>query len=209
MKFTRKIPNTDKELSTYFHMNNWKKLKEPSNIAWAIIFSFPIAYLLGAFSLWFIHHINPTLFTPLIHILKKSNNLSFSINFNIRLLFKILYILAFMIIHELIHAIFIPNILESKKTFIGINGVFAFVYTSEPIKKARFIIISIMPFIVLSIVFPFMVNILGLMNNFIIFLVLLNAMGSCVDFLNIFLIMFQVPNSSTIINNGNETYFKN
>ena len=36
----------------------------------------------------------------------------------------------------------------------------------------------------------------------------INAMGSCVDCLNICLVAIQVPKGSYIVNNGFETYFK-
>jgi hypothetical protein len=51
-------------------------------------------------------------------------------------------------------------------------------------------------------------GLLDLMNGFIFFLVIFNAMASSVDILNLILIMFQVPPKSFIINNGFETYYR-
>jgi hypothetical protein len=113
-----------------------------------------------------------------------------------------------MTIHEFLHACFIPNILKSDKTYWGINVFCGFVFTTEKIKKGRFLIISIMPLILLSIIFPFILNILGWLNSYTILLCLINAMGSCVDCLNICLVAIQVPNGSYILNNVFETYFK-
>ncbi|MGV8906228.1 MAG: DUF3267 domain-containing protein, partial [Acetobacterium sp.] len=110
--------------------------------------------------------------------------------------------------HEFLHACFIPNVLKSDKIYWGINGFFGFVFTTEKIKKGRFLIISIMPFILLSVILPLILNILGLLNGYIILLCLINAMGSSVDCLNMCLIAIQVPNGSHIMNNGFETYFK-
>lgn len=112
-----------------------------------------------------------------------------------------------MLIHEFIHAALIPNFIKSDKTFWGINGLAGFVFTTEPIKKRRYIIISFMPSILLSIILPILLDMVQLLNGYLAFLCVLNAMGSCVDFLNVILIVFQVPNNATIINNGFETYY--
>jgi hypothetical protein len=54
-------------------------------------------------------------------------------------------------------------------------------------------------------------TILGVCNvldYFIMFLIIVNAMASSVDILNLFLILFQAPQNSYILNNGFETYVK-
>jgi|GEM_PF-5204797 len=79
---------------------------------------------------------------------------------------------------------------------------------TEKISKIRFIIISIMPLIILSIVFPIILGVCNALNGFIVFLIIVNAMASSVDILNLFLIVFQAPQNSYILNNGFETYVK-
>ncbi len=96
----------------------------------------------------------------------------------------------------------------SIKTYWGINGVFGFVFTTEKLKKVRFIKISLMPYLLLSVILPFILYTFGVLNGYTVFLCLINAMGSCVDFLNICLITFQVPKGAYIINNGFETFYK-
>ena len=86
--------------------------------------------------------------------------------------------------------------------------MFAFVYTEEKIKKSRFIIISVMPYLILSFISPIVLSSLGVLNGFLCFLCLLNAGGSCVDLLNIILISKQAPNDSYILSNGHNTYYK-
>lgn len=113
-----------------------------------------------------------------------------------------------MLVHEMLHAIFIPNFIKSEKTEWGLNGVFGFVFTTEPIKKQRFLFISCMPFILLSIVALFLFDLFGCLNGYTLALCLINAAGSCVDFLNMLLIGAQVKKNCTIINNGFETYYR-
>lgn len=204
MRYVKKMPSTDKELSNKLISEGWTKLKEPSNLGIATLLSLPFMFINGAVSLGIAFYLN----TSLKELLSTEQGLSLSFTVNLFTLIYVVIILIFMIIHEFMHACFIPNVLKSDKTYWGINGFFGFVFTTEKIKKGRFIIISIMPFILLSVVLPFILNILGWLNGYTILLCLINAMGSCVDCLNICLVAIQVPNGSHIVNNGFETYFK-
>lgn len=201
MKYVKKMPSTNIALSKDLLNNGWTKIKEPSTIAMATLYSMPFAFLLGGIVLFITFFLNPSIF----HFLQK-DSLTFTLNLS--MILYILAILAFMALHEFIHALFIPNFISSNKTFWGLNGLFGFVFSTEPIQKNRFIIISMMPCVILSFLLPFVLNFFGLLNGYTVFLCLFNAMGSCVDFLNIILIAFQVPKGCTIINNGFETFYK-
>jgi hypothetical protein len=204
MRFIRKIPPTDKELSDKLIANGWTKLKEPSNLSIATLFSIPFMFINGSISIV----ISFILYTPIKELINSSQGFSLSFTVNLLTLMYVFGIFVFMTIHEFFHACFIPNALKSDKTYWGINGFFGFVYTTEKIKKGRFLIISIMPFILLSIILPFILKILGWLSGYSILLCLINSMGSCIDCLNILLVITQVPNGSYIVNNGFETYFK-
>lgn len=204
MRYVKKIPPTDKELRNELLSNGWTKLKEPSNLGMATLLSVPFMFINGILFMVIAFYLYP----PLKEVFNSEND--FSINFTVNLftLIYVVIIFGFMTIHEFLHACFIPNVLKSDKTYWGINGFFGFVHTTERIKKSRFLIISIRPFILLSVILPFILNILGLLNGFTIFLCLINAVGSCVDCLNICIVGMQVPSGSYIVNNGFETYFK-
>ena len=205
MKYTKKTPETDISLRDELISMGWKKIKEPSNLCLSILLSVPFIFINCIIFMGIAYCLYP----PLKEFLNNNNdfNIVISINF-ITLLLYILVILLFTTIHEFIHACFIPNFLKSNKTYWGINILFGFVFTTEKIKKSRYIIISIMPFVLLSIILPLVLSILGCLNEFILFLCLVNTIGSSVDCLNIFIILSQVPNGSYIVNNGFETYFK-
>lgn len=204
MRYMKKIPPTDNVLSNELLLEGWKKLKEPSGVGKATLLSIPFMFINGFFSLV----IAFSLYPPLKELLSNKQGFSIDIKVNLFTLMYIVIIFIFMAMHEFLHACFIPNILKSDKTVWGINGLFGFVYTTEKIKKTRFLVISIMPFIVLSVILPFILNALGLLNWFTILLCLINAAGSCVDCLNICIVATQVPNGSYIVNNGFETYYK-
>ncbi len=203
MKYAKKIQPTDKNLSERMMNDGWKKIKEPPNLWSAVLFSMPIAFFLGSISLGVGYLLNPSLFDFLT-----VDSFEIVVNINIKTVLYIIILFVFMMIHELIHAVWIPNFSKSDKTYFGINGLFGFVFTREPLKKSRFILISIMPFIILSVILPMVLNLFQLLNGYTMFLCMLNAMGSCVDFFNAILIGVQVPNGRTIVNNGFETYYK-
>ncbi|CEO22942.1 DUF3267 domain-containing protein [Paraclostridium sordellii] len=205
MKYTKYLPKTDKNLSNQLLTDGWKKIKEPLNLTLATLISIPFMILCSIIFLGLIFYINP----DYKNFFKFSDSISFTIKINLKTFLFLVGIYLFTLLHELIHAVFIPNALKSDKVYFGVRLLYGFVYTNEKISKFRFIIVSIMPFIILSIIFPILLNTFGLLNNYILFLCLLNALGSSADFLNIFLILTQVPNKSYLIINGFETYFKN
>ncbi|MBS5938741.1 DUF3267 domain-containing protein [Clostridium sp.] len=153
MKYIKNLPSTDKKISEELILDGWARLKEPSSITKTILFSFPLMIINGIIAMTISFYLHP----DIKNILNR-NTFSISIKLD---LFSLIYIgifILFMIIHEFIHGSFIPNGLKSDKVYWGINGLFAFVYTTEIIKKSRYIIISIMPFILLSIVLPFILG---------------------------------------------------
>jgi len=203
MRYAKKIPPTDKNLSEQLLSSGWKKLNEPSNLIIATLLSLPFIFINGIIEIFILYN----LYQP-FQLLIKNQILSFEFNINLWTLLYVLGIMIFMIIHELLHACFIPNVLSSDKTYWGINGIYGFVFTQEKIIKGRFLLISIMPFFLLSIILPFVLKTLGILNSYTVLLCLINATGSCVDILNICLVMRQVPSGANITNNGFETYFK-
>ena len=110
--------------------------------------------------------------------------------------------------HEFFHLILIPNFAKSEKTFAGITLFGGFVVTEEEIARTRFILITVAPFVVISIILPILLGIFGLLTTTMKFLIILNAMASSVDLLTFFLVISQVPKNATLISNGPKTYWK-
>ncbi len=202
MKYVNKIPPADKELQASLIKEYWRKIKEPSNLFTAIILSIPFMILAVIVSFFIIILFNPTIADTLQEFI---NTGSFSL---IIRLDYILFAYLFIISHELFHAALIPGFLKSEKVFFGIRPWGGFVFTTETLGKARFLLITIAPFLILSVILPVFLGLFGLLTGVMIFLILLNAAASSVDLLSAFLITVQVPNGSKIVNNGFETYYK-
>lgn len=202
LKYVKKIPETNIELSNNLKKQGWIKIKEPKNVFIAILTSLPLMIVLSGFTISFTYILKPELFN-----LFMTESMSFVINIDLRFILFILVLFVYMFLHEMIHAICIPNFVNSDKIFWGINGLFGFVFTTEPIRKGRFIIVSCAPFLLLTIGALIIFDLTGLLNGYTFSLCFLNAAGSCTDFLNALLITFQVKKRRKIISNGFETFY--
>lgn len=201
MQYVKRLPQTDSTLSEKLEKAGWSKIKEPKNLPLAILFAYPFLILLCGTILFLGYFLNPEIFRVFT-----ADTLSIRISFDIRSAIYIVGLFCYTVLHELIHGVFIPNFFTSDKIFWGFNGLLGFVYTQEPMKKSRFILVSCMPCVLLSFVALPVAYLSGLLNGYTFLLFLVNAGGSCVDFLNIALIAFQVKGNRMIINNGFETY---
>lgn len=130
---------------------------------------------------------------------------SFAITIDLGIIIGIFLVL---IIHEIFHLIFIPNFIKSKDTYMGLTFFGGYVHTEQSLTKARFLLISLAPFVILSILLPLILGVFGKLTGSIVFFIILNSMGACVDILGFFLVLVQVPKEAVIRNNGTRTYWK-
>jgi len=204
MKFVKKMPKIDKDLSEQLIKEGWKKIKEPHSMGATLLAAMPLMLL----SLGLTYAVVYPFYNMLAPIQQFIAH-GFSFTINLLKVFGVLLALYFyVVIHELLHGVMIPDFYKSKQTFWGLTIQGGFVFTTEELTKKRFLLISILPYLALTVGVSVIFGLLGMLNSFILFLVIINAAGSCVDFLNIVLITFQVPSGSKIVNNGFETFYK-
>lgn len=118
------------------------------------------------------------------------------------------FLALLLFVHEFLHLVLIPGFIKSDKTCVGVTYAGPFVATGEVLTRRRFMIISITPFIVLSILLPLIAGLAGMLSPLLIAIVLLNALGASVDMLSMLLVLTQVPPGSEIVCNGMNTYWK-
>ncbi|MDW7739058.1 MAG: DUF3267 domain-containing protein [Bacillota bacterium] len=201
MRYIKKIPQTDQKLSETLLADGWRKIKEAPNLYLSILFSIPFMILNALISYLIIASIDNQLAASIREIMF-SGSWSITIRFD-----YIIYAYILIILHEAAHLLFIPNFLKSEKTYFGIKPWGGFVFTTEPLTKGRFLLISVTPFLLISVILPVILGLIGNLSSLIVFTVFLNALASSVDMLNTFLIAVQVPQGSTIVNNGFESYY--
>lgn len=203
MKYARRIPEPDPKLRETLLAEGWNKTKEPKNLFWAILFSIPVMIINALICYVILLFVNPAYAQMVYDFLFLGESWSFTIRFE-----YIIYFYLFIVAHELVHLVFIPNFYRSEKTYIGIKPWGGFVFTTEKIARGRFLLITVAPFVVFSILAAIILGLADLLNGFLLFLIFLNAFASSVDILNAVLIAIQVPKGSTIVGNGFETYYK-
>jgi hypothetical protein len=177
------------------------KLKEPKNMLTAILASIPFMALNATITLLIVG-----MFVPVSFEYFGIAGTSFS--FQIDLLPLLFGVLGILVAHELIHLICIPDFINSDTTYIGITYVGGFVYTEEQLTRTRYLIISFAPFIIISLILPFILGVLNLLSPLIIGVLLLNSLGSSVDILIALHVLIQVPSRAYLVANGRDTYWK-
>lgn len=200
LKIIKSIPKTDKEVEIKYLEEGWKKLREPKNIILYMILSIPLMLFLGIITMIIIK----TFSTFTMKDLGFTNE-GFMLTINIPI---ILSFFVLIYIHEILHVLLVPNFIKSSRTFLGITWFGGFAYTEEEISRNRFLVISMLPFFIISIIFPFLLNLFGILTTSIKIISILNALSSCVDLLNFIIVIFQVPKGSKMVMNGQATYYK-
>nr|WP_026089323.1 MULTISPECIES: DUF3267 domain-containing protein [Bacillus] len=200
VKILNKLPKHNPNLHLEFIKNKWISMKEPKNLTSAILLSTPLMIIAASISIGIINIFSKI---SLSDFGLKPEGVTITINLSI-----ILWLFLLLVIHEFIHLIFIPNFLKSEQTYVGLTLFGGFVITEEEISKSRFIVITIAPFVVISIILPLILGAFGLLTTTLKFLIIINAMASSVDLLNLILIMTQVPRNATLKSNGPNTYWK-
>lgn len=200
MKILNKLPKGNPNLHVDLIKNGWIPMKEPKNLTSAILLSIPLMIVASMISIGVINIFSSI---SLRDFGFTSGGISITINLSV-----IFGIVLLLIIHELLHLIFIPNFFRSEKTSVGLTLFGGFVITEEEISRSRYMLITIAPFMIISIIFPLVISAFGLLTTTIKFLIILNSMGSSVDLLNLLLILKQVPKNATLKSNGSNTYWK-
>ena len=200
MKVLNKLPKSNPNLHLDLIKNGWVPMKEPKNLISAILLSIPLMIVAAIISIGVINIFSTI---SLSDFGVTPDSISITINLGIILLLVLL-----LILHELLHLIFIPNFIKSEKTYVGLTLLGGFVITEEEILKSRYIFITMAPFMIISIVFPLILGVFGLLTPTLKFLIILNSMASSVDMLNLLLIMKQIPKNATLKSNGPNTYWK-
>nr|WP_246208633.1 DUF3267 domain-containing protein [Anaerotalea alkaliphila] len=197
----RKMPKFNQELHAELLETGWVLLKEPRHLAGSILMSVPLMFFAVLLSLGAVNGFSSVSFEEFGFTTD-----AFSIRVDLGVVFLLL---LFTVLHESIHLVFIPGFLRSDRTYVGITWFGGFVVTEEVISRRRYLVVSAAPFVLLSILLPLLLGAFGVLMPAVKFLVLLNAMASSVDLLNLLLAVLQVPKEGALRNNGPKTYWKN
>jgi hypothetical protein len=169
----------------------WKAVKEPKSVVVTMLISLPIGLLMSS----------------IVIFIAYMNGIESDIKPNISLVIALLIIIP---IHELIHALVFPEPINSDKVIFGLLpkvGAFYAHYEGE-MKKIRFLITLLAPFIVITIIPLIFLCVTGIDMPFVIKISAVNALCASADVFGFFTILFQLPKNSVVRNKGIKTYWK-
>ena len=114
-----------------------------------------------------------------------------------------------ILVHELLHAIAFP---KNATVYVGIipKSFTAVALSSSPVKRNRFIFLSILPIIlgiIPLVIFCFNSNELKELNGILFGISIMGMISVYPDIYNVFNILKSVPKNATIQNNKNGTYY--
>ncbi len=125
-------------------------------------------------------------------------------NFDFQAYKKLYLFLLIIPLHELFHLIVIPNIKNSTLGYSWRKFIF-FISTDEIFSKNRFLLVSLLPLIVLT-VFP-IITLFFLKSEFVAYFALYNLIGSGIDIIS-FSIILKLPNNPLLKFHGANLYAK-
>ena len=113
-----------------------------------------------------------------------------------------------LVFHELIHLICIPKNARADRTYFGIAYAGGFVVCEEILEKDRHLLISLSPFLTLSVAGTILCGLTNFLGPLVLAALTLNALGLSVDLLTAANVLRQVPKGARITASGMHTYWK-
>jgi hypothetical protein len=172
---------------------SWRSLREPS--PWLLnLLALPVGIVAAAavLVLW-------CLVTPLRVIMTEITLPAFLLSFA-----------GIVVVHELIHALVHPMAGRSPLSILGFwpsGGMFYAHYDGE-LTRNRFLAILLMPLVVISFVPLLVAAVAQVPSGWVAFISAFNAFLSCADILGAGLVLFQIPSTRIVRQQGWRTYWR-
>ncbi len=200
MRWLRELPPADPDAAARLQAEGWQRLREPAGMGRTLAASSPFFLLLTALCAWEMAALSPGLWG-----LASGGGVRFTLRLA-DLSLAVAMVLGWTLLHEVLHALCLPGGLASPHTGMGLRGGFAFVHSSAALTRRRFLVVSVIPCVLLSFALPAVVPLFAPLPGWLAALCVLNAAGSCVDFLAAALVGWQVPRGGLVVSNGPETW---
>jgi Putative zincin peptidase len=172
---------------------SWSSLREPS--PWlAQLIALPIGVVAAATLavFWF-------LVTPLGHVTPTISVSAFFLSFA-----------GIVVVHELIHALGHPMAGRSSHSILGFwpSRVLFYAHYDGELSRNRFIAILLMPLVIISIVPLLVAAVIQVTSGWAAFISAFNALLACGDMLGAGMVLFQIPATRIVRNQGWRTYWR-
>jgi hypothetical protein len=117
---------------------------------------------------------------------------------------------AVIAVHEVVHLLMHPRHGRSQDSVVGVwpRAVVFYASYDNAVSRARFLVMVGAPFVLLSAGPVVLFWLTGRVRLWLVFVALVNGIGSCFDVLVIGMVLAQVPSRALIRNKGWLTYWK-
>jgi hypothetical protein len=200
MRLSARPPARDPARERHLLDEGWVLLEEPRSTAAALILSAPFMLLAACVTLGL-----AALFVPVSPAFFGLGGGTFSVNIGLPAIFAIIGV---AMLHELVHLAAIPRTARAGRTYLGITWAGLFVVCEEELARSRHLLISIAPFLAISVGGTIALGALGLLSPLLLAALTLNALGSSVDLLTAANVLRQVPNGAVIVAAGMRTCWR-
>lgn len=200
MHFKTSLPETDPARERALLNDGWVLLNEPAGSGATLISSVPFMFLTAGITL-----LLAAIFVPVSPGYFGLNGETFSLSIGLP---AVLAIAGIFVFHELTHLICIPKTARAGRTYLGITYAGGFVVCEEELEKDRHLLISLAPFLTISVAGTIVCGVTGLLSPLVLTALTLNALGSSVDLLTAANVLRQVPKGALITASGMHTYWK-
>jgi hypothetical protein len=115
-----------------------------------------------------------------------------------------------VVVHELIHLVVHPMSGRSPHSIVGVGGPSTGVYAhyAGEMTRNRFVAILLMPLVVISFVPLLVAAAIQVASGWVAFISVFNAFGACLDILDAGLVLFQIPATAIVRQQGLRTYWR-
>lgn len=200
MYLSTTLPEADPTREHALTDDGWVLLKEPAGAGGALLYSVPFMALAAGITL-----LLGAVFVPVSPEYFCLNKGTFSFSIGLPAALAIAGVLVF---HELIHLICIPKTARAGHTYLGITYGGGFVVCEEILEKDRHLLISLGPFLTISVAGTIVCGLTGLLSPLVLAAFTLNALGSSVDLLTAVNVLRQVSEGGRVTASGMHTYWK-
>lgn len=173
--------------------SSWRSLREPT--PWVMQFlAIPIgvAAVVVVVLLWF-------QITPLAEVTGPLSMSAFLLSF-----------VGIIVVHELVHVGIHPMVGRSRHSFLGFwpSRVLFFAHYTGELTRNRFVAILLMPLVVISFVPLIVAAVTHVASGWAAYISAFNALLACGDILGAGIVLFQVPATAIVRNQGWSTYWR-
>lgn len=171
----------------------WKPLRAPSPRMEKLVFLLIGIVAAGVVAvLWFA-------LTPLQNVTPTMSLPAFLISFA-----------GMVVVHELLHAAVHPRSGRSRHSIVGFGGPSTGFYAhyDGEMTRNRFVAILLMPLVVISFVPLLVAAVAQVTSGWVAFISAFNAFGACADILDAGLVLFQIPATAIVRQQGLRTYWR-